>query len=63
MVKQALGKEDNEVLKSIEKIYVVDEEGSDNFTIFFNFVENNIIKNKDLTIKFYLDKDSIPVKT
>lgn len=63
MVKQALGKEDNELLKCIEKIYVVDEEGSDNFTIFFNFVENNIIKNKDLTIKFYLDKDSIPVKT
>jgi hypothetical protein len=63
VVKQALGKEDNELLKCIEKIYVVDEEGSDNFTIFFNFVENNIIKNKDLTIKFYLDKDSIPVKT
>lgn len=62
MVKEILGKEDNELLRAIENIHVVDEEGSDNFTIVFTLTENTIIKNKDLTIKFYLDKDSVPVK-
>lgn len=63
MIKQTLGKEDNELLRAIDNIHVVDEEGSDNFTIVFALAENNIIKNKELTIKFYLDKDSAPVKT
>jgi hypothetical protein len=46
MIKSTLGKEDNELLKAIENIHVLDEEGSDNFTIVFTLGENNIIKNK-----------------
>lgn len=40
----------------------MDEEGTDNFTIVFSLAANNIIKNKELSIKFYLDKDSVPAK-
>lgn len=52
MIKEALGKDDEQLLKFLEKIHVVDEEGSDNFTIVFSFGENEIIKNKELTIRF-----------
>ena len=49
-------------MKAIENIYVVDEEGTDNFTIFFEFADNEIISNKQLTKKFYLKNDEA-VKT
>ena len=62
MVKSTLGKEDNELLKAIDNIHVVVEEGSDNFTISFTLAENGIIKNKELSIKFYLNKDNVPIK-
>jgi len=57
-----MGKEDDQLLKSIENIHVVDEEGTDNFTIVFTIRENEIIKNKELTKKFVL-KDSAPIKS
>lgn len=37
MIKEALGKDDEQLLKFLERIHVVDEEGSDNFTIVFTF--------------------------
>lgn len=57
-----MGKDDDQLLNAIDNIHVVDEEGTDNFTIVFSFKENDIIKNKELTKKFYL-KDSAPVKS
>lgn len=48
-------------MKSIENIHVVDEEGTDNFTIVFEMSENEFINNKELTKKFYLKNDE-PVK-
>jgi nucleosome assembly protein 1-like 1 len=62
MIKENLGKEDDQLLNCIENIHVVDEEGTDNFTIVFTFKENEIIKNKELTKKFYL-QNSAPVKS
>ena len=56
-----IGKDDDELLQSIENIHVVDEENSDNFTIVFTMAPNNIIKNTELTKKYYLERD-IPVK-
>lgn len=50
------------MLNAIDNIHVLDEEGTDNFTIVFSFRENPIIKNAQLTKKFYL-KDSAPVKS
>lgn len=41
---------------------MVDEEGTDNFTIVFDIRENEIIKNKELTKKFYL-KNNAPIKS
>jgi hypothetical protein len=35
MIKEGMGKEDDQLLKAIENIHVVDEEGTDNFTIIF----------------------------
>ncbi len=57
-----MGKEDENLLKAIENIHVIDEEGTDNFTIVFTFGQNNYIKNKELTKKFIL-QDSAPVKS
>jgi nucleosome assembly protein 1-like 1 len=57
-----MGKDDDLLLKHIENIHVVDEEGSDNFTIVFTLSENNFIKNKELTKRFVL-KDSAPIKS
>lgn len=37
MIMQAKGKDDDQLLKHLENIHVVDEEGSDNFTIVFTF--------------------------
>jgi nucleosome assembly protein 1-like 1 len=62
MIKENMGKDDEQLLKFLNKIHVDDEEGCDNFTIVFSFDENEIIKNKELTIRFEL-KDSSPVKT
>lgn len=62
MIKETMGKDDETLLKSIDNIFVVDEEGTDNFTIHFTFAENEIIKNKELTKKFVL-VDSAPVKS
>ena len=57
-----MGKEDEQLLNAIENIHVVDEQGTDNFTIVFSLRENQLIKNTQLTKKFYL-KDSAPVKS
>jgi len=62
MIKEGMGKEDEQLLRAIENIHVIDEEGTDNFTIIFTLGENNIIKNKELTQRFVL-KDSAPVKS
>jgi nucleosome assembly protein 1-like 1 len=62
MIKEAMGKEDEQLLNHIVKIHVADEEGTDNFTIIFTFAENEIIKNKELTIRYEL-KDEQPIKT
>ena len=62
MIKENMGKDDDQLLKYLNKIHIVDEEACDNFTIFFTFDDNEIIKNKQLTIRFEL-KDSSPVKT
>jgi nucleosome assembly protein 1-like 1 len=40
---------------------VVDEEGTDNFTIVFDFAPNELISNKQLTKKYYVQNDH-PVK-
>jgi len=40
---------------------VVDEEGTENFTIHFTFRENEYIKNLLLTKKYYIEK-SVPIK-
>ena len=58
MVKENIGTDDEPLLKAIENISVVDEEGTDNFTIVFDFAENEFITNKQLTKKFYIKKDS-----
>jgi len=57
-----MGKEDDQLLKCIENIHVVDEADTDNFTIVFTIRENEIIKNKVLTKRFVL-KDSAPIKS
>jgi hypothetical protein len=62
LIKEGMGKDDESLLNHIEDIRVVDVEGSDDFTIIFSFRENEIIKNKELTKKFYL-KNSAPVKS
>ena len=62
MVKESLGKEDDQLLKAISNIHVIDEEGTDNFTIVFTIGENNIIHNKELNIRFVL-KETIPIKS
>jgi len=56
-----MGKEDDQLLKCIENIHVVDEADTDNFTIVFTIRENEIIKNKVLTKRFVL-KDSAPIQ-
>lgn len=40
LVKEQIGKEDEPLLKSLVNIRVEDEEGTDNFTIIFEFAEN-----------------------
>jgi hypothetical protein len=40
---------------------VVDEVGTDNFTIVFDFAPNDIINNQQLTKKYYV-KNNIPIK-
>ena len=35
MIKETMGKDDDALLNCIENIHVVDEEGTDNFTIVF----------------------------
>ena len=40
LIKDAMGKDDEQLLKYLENIHVVDEEGTDNFTIVFSFAEN-----------------------
>lgn len=54
MIKENMGKNDEELLKHLNKIYISDEEGTDNFTIYFTFDDNEVIKNKELTIRFEL---------
>lgn len=61
MVKKEIGPDDEPLLRSIEDIHVVDEEGTDNFTIIFDMSENQFVTNKELTKKFYLKNDE-PVK-
>lgn len=58
LVKDHIGADDEPLLKAIENIGVVDEEGTDNFTIVFDFAENEIMSNKQLTKKFHIKKDS-----
>lgn len=62
LIKQQIGQEDEPLLKAIQNIHVVDEEGNDNFTIIFDFADNDLIANKQLTKKFYLQNDQA-VKT
>ena len=62
MLKEHMGKDDEQLLKYLEKIHVVDEEGCDNFTIIFSFGQNQLIKNKELSIRFELKEES-PIKT
>ncbi len=58
LVKENIGTDDEGLLKAIENISVVDEEGTDNFTIVFDFADNEFITNKQLTKKFYIKKDA-----
>ena len=62
LIKQQIGQEDEPLLKAIQNIHVVDQEGNDNFTIIFDFADNDLIANKQLTKKFYLQNDQA-VKT
>lgn len=62
LIKQQIGTDDEPLLKAIDNISVVDEEGTDNFTIVFDFADNDIITNKQLTKKFFLKNDEA-VKT
>lgn len=62
LIKQQIGTDDEPLLKAIDNISVVDEEGTDNFTIVFDFAENDLITNKQLTKKFFLKNDEA-VKT
>lgn len=57
IIKQKIGKDDDGLLKCLENIRVEDEEGTDNFTIVFEFSENEFITNTQLTKKFYIKKD------
>ena len=61
LIKESIGTDDAPLIKAIENIHVVDEEGTDNFTIVFEMGENEFIKNTQLTKKFYLKNDE-PVK-
>ena len=62
LISENLGKDDDALLNCIENIHVVDEEGgTDNFTIIFTIKPNEIIKNTQLTKKYYLEHD-VPVK-
>lgn len=40
LIKETMGKDDDALLNCVENINVVDEEGTDNFTIVFSFREN-----------------------
>lgn len=40
LIKEQIGKEDEPLLKELQNIRVEDEEGTDNFTIIFEFAEN-----------------------
>lgn len=40
MIKEFIGTDDEPLLKAIDNIHVVDEEGTDNFTIIFDFADN-----------------------
>ncbi len=62
LIKQQIGTDDEPLLKAIDNISVVDEEGTDNFTIVFDIAENDLITNKQLTKKFFLKNDEA-VKT
>ena len=63
MMKEALGKDDEDLLKHLEKIHVIDEEeGSDNFTIVFTFGKNDRSENTELTSRLVI-KDDQAVKT
>lgn len=61
IIKESIGTEDAPLLKAIENIHVVDDEGTDNFTIVFEIGQNEFISNKQLTKKFYLKNDE-PIK-
>ena len=57
MIKEQMGKDDDDLLKCIEEIKVEDAEdveNSDDFTIVFKLKENEIIKQTELRKKFYL---------
>lgn len=58
LVKEHIGADDEPLLKCIENVTVVDEEGTDNFTIVFDFADNEFIANKQLTKKFHIKKDA-----
>jgi len=62
LVKEHIGADDEALMKSIENISVIDEEGTDNFTIVFDLADNEFITNKQLTKKFFIKKDA-PTKS
>lgn len=61
VLKEEVTASDQEALKFLHNIHVIDEEGTDNFEIVFTFTENPFFKNKELKKKFIL-KDDMPVK-
>jgi len=61
VLKEEISANDEEALKHLHNIHVVDEEGSDNFDIVFTFAENPFFKNKELRKRFVL-KDDYPVR-
>jgi nucleosome assembly protein 1-like 1 len=62
VLKDEITNTDQDALKFLHNIHVVDEEGTDNFEIVMTFTENPFFKNKELTKRFIL-KDDFPVKS
>jgi len=62
VISEKFGKDDDQLLEYISDINVVDEEGTDNFTIIFEFKDNGLINNDRLEKKFYIKNDE-PYKT
>ena len=62
IVKEEIKTSDEEALKYLRDIKVVDEEGTDNFEIVFYFDENPYFADKELRKKYFM-KDDYPTKT